>query len=236
MDEAKARSAGTFHRRSLARVTARGIVKTFGSTPVLRGVAFDLHAGTISVLTGPNGAGKSTLLSILSGQRRPTRGQVEFVDEARTALDPHEAKTRIGWVSHLPLAYLELSARENLALVADLHGVEADAAERVIDRLGMASFAHKPVSALSRGQTQRVALGRALVHTPEFLLLDEPWTGLDQSGARFLEDLIREQVARGAIVFIVSHHLDVIDKLGARELELRGGLVALKSAAASAEP
>lgn len=231
MNEANALSAGTRRDRpALARVTAQGLVKTFGSTPVLRGVQFELQAGTISVLTGPNGAGKSTLLSILSGQRRPTRGRVEYVDQARTTLEAPEARTRVGWVSHLPLAYLELSARENLALVADLHGVGAEAIERVIERLGMASFAQKPVSALSRGQTQRVALGRALVHAPEFLLLDEPWTGLDQNGARFLEDLIREQAARGAIVFIVSHQYDVIDRLGARELELRAGLVSARSA------
>jgi len=211
--------------RTLTRVTARGLVKTYGSTPVLRGVGFDLAAGTVSVLTGHNGAGKSTLLSILSGQKRPTRGEVRYSARDGSSLDPRVARSRIGWVSHQPLAYLELSAAENLGLVARLHGASPDAVERVIERLGMSSFAHKPVSSLSRGQTQRVALGRALVHGPDFLLLDEPWTGLDQNGSRFLEELLQEEAASGSIIFIVSHQRDVIDKLAASELELRGGLL-----------
>lgn len=236
MDAAQGDATGTESRQALARVTARGLVRTYGTTPVLRGVGLELRAGTISILTGHNGAGKSTLLSILSGQRRPTRGQLEYVDRAGTVLDPREARTRIGWVSHVPLSYLELSARENLALVARLHGTPSAAVERVIERLGMTSFAHKPVSALSRGQTQRVALGRALVHQPDFLLLDEPWTGLDHNAARFLEELIREEAARGAIVFIVSHQRDVIAKLGATELQLRGGLVTAPTSSSAVAP
>lgn len=211
--------------RRLARVKVQGVVKTYGSTPVLRGVTFELTSGTVSVLTGQNGAGKSTLLSILSGQKRASRGQLSYLTADGAALDPREARSHIGWVSHQPLAYLELSAAENLTLVARLHGTSLVAVERVIERLGMGNFAQKPVSSLSRGQTQRVALGRALVHGPDFLLLDEPWTGLDQHGARFLEELLLEEAARGAIVFIVSHQREVIAQLGATELELRSGLL-----------
>ncbi len=202
------------------------MVKTYGSTSVLRGVSLNLKAGTITVLTGQNGAGKSTLISILSTEQRPTRGQIQFLTRGGVALAPREARARIGWVSHQPLAYLELSAQENLVLVARLHGVPLEAVDRVIERLGMQNFARKPLSALSRGQTQRVALGRALVHGPDFLLLDEPWTGLDDIAARFLEDLVREEAQSGAIVFIVSHQRDVIAKLGASELRLSGGVLA----------
>jgi len=211
--------------RVLARVTARGVLKTFGSTSVLRGVTLDLQAGTITILTGANGAGKSTLLSILSTEQRATRGQVQFLTKQGHALELREARTRIGWVSHQPHAYLELSARENLVLVARLHGVPLDAVERVVERLAMQNFATKPLSSLSRGQTQRVALGRALVHRPDFLLLDEPWTGLDQISSTFLEEILREQAADGAIIFIVSHQRDVIAKLSASELCLLAGRV-----------
>jgi len=213
--------------RVLSRVTARGVVKTFGMTSVLRGASFELLAGTITVLSGPNGAGKTTLLSILSGEKRATRGQVSYVSRDGRALGGRDARRHIGWVSHEPLSYLELSARENLSLVAELHGSSLDAVEHVCSRLGMTGFANKPVSTLSRGQKQRVALGRALVHDPDFLLLDEPWTGLDAAATRFLEDLLSEQAARGAIVFIVSHQREVISKLGASELRLESGLVTM---------
>jgi heme exporter protein A len=211
--------------RVLARVTARGVLKTFGSTSVLRGVSLDLEAGSITVLTGANGAGKSTLLSILSTEQRATRGQVQFLSQAGRTLELREARTRIGWVSHQPHAYLELSAQENLVLVARLHGVPLDDVTQVVERLAMQSFKAKPLSSLSRGQTQRVALGRALVHRPDFLLLDEPWTGLDQISSRFLEEILREQAADGAIIFIVSHQREVIAKLGASELCLIAGRV-----------
>jgi ABC-type Mn2+/Zn2+ transport system ATPase subunit len=101
-------------------------------------------------------------------------------------------------------------------------------------RMGMQDFGRKPLSALSRGQLQRVALGRALVPGPDFLLLDEPWTGLDQAAAGWLLEVIREQATLGAIVFIVSHQRDVIAELGAREVCLSGGL--LRSAKAAAGP
>ena len=209
----------------LARVTTHGLVKTFGSTSVLRGVALNLKAGTITVLTGPNGAGKSTLLSILSTEARPTRGQVRYLTSQDQALDPREARARIGWVSHQPHAYLELSARENLVLVAQLHGAPLERVERVTQRMGMQDFAKKPLSSLSRGQVQRVALGRALLPGPDFLLLDEPWTGLDQAASGWLEDLLREEAASGAIIFIVSHQRDVIARLDASEVCLSGGFV-----------
>jgi heme exporter protein A len=220
--------------RLLTRVAAQGVVKTFGSTSVLRGVSMNLLAGTITVLTGPNGAGKSTLLSILSTQTRPTRGQVQYLTSRGQALDPRSARRRIGWVSHQAQAYLELSASENLALTAELHGAPPARVAAVKARMGMHEFESKPLHSLSRGQLQRVALGRALLPEPDFLLLDEPWTGLDQLASRWLEEVLREQASQGAIVFIVSHQRDVIEKLGASEISLSGGHSSSRPAASSA--
>jgi heme exporter protein A len=211
--------------RLLARVAVQGLVKTFGSTSVLRGVSLNLLAGTITVLTGPNGAGKSTLLSILSTQGRPTRGQVQYLTKQGQALDRPMARHRIGWVSHQAQAYLELSARENLTLTAELYGARPERVAVVTALMGLSDFENKPLFSLSRGQLQRVALGRALIAEPDFLLLDEPWTGLDQAASSWLEQVLRDQAALGAIVFIVSHQRDVIDKLGASEVCLSGGLI-----------
>ena len=220
--------------RLLTRVAVEGVVKTFGSTSVLRGVTLSLGAGSVTVLTGPNGAGKSTLLSILSTQTKPTRGKVQYLTGQGRALEPRAARARIGWVSHQPQAYLELSARENLELTAELHGAPPARVAAVEERMGMQEFGRKPVHSLSRGQLQRVALGRALVTEPDFLLLDEPWTGLDQLAGSWLLEVIREQATAGAIVFIVSHQRDVIEQLGAREVCLSSGLVRSAQAAAGA--
>jgi heme exporter protein A len=205
------------------RVTATGLVKVYGATRALAGVAVGFEAGRCTAVLGPNGSGKSTLLAILSTLTRPTRGEVRY---GRHAPGP-AVRARIGMLAHAPMLYPDLSGLENLRLFAALHGVGA--AERCIARLcerfEMGGFVERPVRTYSRGQLQRVALARALVHTPRLLLLDEPSTGLDRASVERLVRAVDEEKMRGAIVVLVTHDESLAARLADERLTLERGRV-----------
>ena len=211
--------------RRIARVVTQGVSKSFGATPALRGVSLELTPGSITLLSGPNGAGKSTLLSVLGTQLRPSRGRVDYLDRAGVGLGRQEVRSLLGWVSHEIQCYAQLSGRENVELAAKLQGVPVGRYGELAARLGLGSFAERAVSGLSRGQRQRVALARALIHAPELLLLDEPWTGLDAHSSALLEKVVLEEAAQGAIVIVVSHQEGLASRLGAREVTLVRGRI-----------
>jgi heme exporter protein A len=151
---------------------------------------------------GPNGAGKTTLLRLLATLLRPHSGEIRVLGHAL----PQEGwavRGRIGLLGHEPLLYRELTARENLAFHAALHGVEAGRAEQLLTAVGMERRADEPVRTLSRGMVQRVAVCRALLHDPELLLLDEPRANLDPAASELVEPLIGR--ASGRTRVIVSH-------------------------------
>src|SRR5690606_32496779 len=205
----------------IERIEVRGVTRSFGATLALRGVSTTFEAGTISLLEGPNGAGKSTLLAVIGTVLRPTSGSVEYVPIGD---DPERAREHLGWVAHDSHCYRELGARDNVALAARIHGVDPKRAwERVAPRVDIEHLADRAVGTLSRGQRQRVALARALVHAPSVLLLDEPWTGLDQRSSDLLERVLREERARGALIIVVSHGGGVAERLGARRVRLENG-------------
>jgi ABC-type multidrug transport system ATPase subunit len=208
---------------AITRVEARELTKLFGPTPALRGASLTLNSGPITLLSGKNGAGKSTLLNILGTMLRPSRGSVRYLTGEGKNLDRQAVRAELGWVSHASHCYGELSGRQNISLFAELQGIDPGAYERVAERVGLGAFAERPVSTLSRGQTQRVALGRALVHEPSLLLLDEPWTGLDIGSARMLDDIVLEEQKRGTVVVVVSHDADIQERLCAREVRVIAG-------------
>jgi heme exporter protein A len=156
---------------------------------------------------------------------RPTSGSVSYEPFGE---DPEQARRHIGWVAHESHCYRELSGRRNIELVGRIHGVpELDAhVARVIGRVGAEAFADRPVGTLSRGQRQRIALARALVHQPGVLLLDEPWTGLDVASVERLEAVILDEIARGSLVIAVTHGVGVAERMGARRLRIDGGKLA----------
>ncbi|MCH2107863.1 MAG: ABC transporter ATP-binding protein [Polyangiaceae bacterium] len=211
------------NRRLLKRVEVQNLSKIFGATPALRGQNTEFHAGTITILGGANGAGKSTLLSILGHQLKATKGVVRMVTTDGLCLTKQEARSQIGWLSHTTNCYQQLSGRANIEILAKLHGIPAPEIERVTTRLHIGRFAERPISTLSRGQSQRIALARAIVHQPALLLLDEPWTGLDTASAKQLEAIVQEEAERGAIVVIVSHQDGLATKLNANSLLLKNG-------------
>jgi heme exporter protein A len=206
------------------RIEVRAVTRRFGATLALRQVSSEFQAGTLTFLEGPNGAGKSTLLAIIGTVLRPTSGSVWYEPLGE---DQELARRHIGWVAHDSHCYRELSGRRNIELVGQIHGVQQqrEQVERVIARVGAEAFADRPVGTLSRGQRQRIALGRALVHQPGVLLLDEPWTGLDFASVERLEAVIREEVARGSLVIAVTHGAGTAERLGARRVRIEAGRV-----------
>jgi heme exporter protein A len=214
----------TWARMQVSRIEVRGVTRRFGATLALRQVSTSFVAGTLTFLEGPNGAGKSTLLAIIGTVLRPSSGSVAYEPFGEAQ---EQARRHIGWVAHESHCYRELSGRRNIELVAQLHGVTHanDKVERVVARVGAEPFAERPVGTLSRGQRQRIALARALVHEPGVLLLDEPWTGLDVASVERLEAVIREEVAHGSLVIAVTHGAGTAERLGARRLRIEAGRV-----------
>jgi heme exporter protein A len=212
---------------SIQGISVRGVSRMFGATAALRAVNADLEAGSITMLEGANGAGKSTLLAIIGTVLQPSSGSVSY---APIGSDLELVRPHIGWVAHESHCYRELSGRQNVELFARVHGVEpARGWERVVKRVGAEAFAERSVGLLSRGQRQRIALARALVHEPSVLLLDEPWSGLDQASAERLERVVLEERERGALVAIVSHAQGLAERLGARKIRLENGRVAAQA-------
>ena len=190
------------------RLTAEGVGKVRGSRKTLRDVSFSLDTGQHLVVFGSNGAGKTTLLRILAMLDRPNTGSVAVFD-GEAELDTIEARARMGFVTHAPQLYLDLTAEENLLLFARLYGV-SNASERVTELLDAVGLLHRRadvVRGFSRGMTQRMAIARALVSDPDILLLDEVYSGLDPRGVEVVRSLVRQDAERRIIVE-VSHDFD----------------------------
>ena len=205
------------------------ISRHFGRRRALSRITF--HAGRHAILglLGPNGAGKSTLLALLATLLRPSSGRIRYGshEAGPHAAAPHSEALRaaIGVLGHDLFLYPELTARENLAFFAALHGIAApaDAARAALERAGLADRADDPVSSFSRGMRQRVALERALIHGPRLVLLDEPFTGLDDASAAALVARLNGLRESGAIVILATHDLDLAEGLLDRAVFLRDG-------------
>jgi ABC-type multidrug transport system ATPase subunit len=209
-------------------VAVEDVSRYFGRRKALSRITFRAQRGTILGLLGPNGAGKSTMLSLLATLMRPTSGRIRFGRFAADA-DDHASplRGRIGVLGHDLFLYPELTALENLTFFAGLYSL-ADAkaaALAALDRAGLADRANDPVGSFSRGMRQRVALERALIHNPRLVLLDEPFTGLDDASAAAL--VARLQALRSeAIVIVATHDLDLAEGLLDQAVFLRAGRLA----------
>jgi heme exporter protein A len=191
----------------VAVVIASALRKELSGSVLFDGVSFKVERTDRLALAGPNGAGKTTLLRMLAGLLRPTKG-VAHVGGAALH-DAPAVRVQVGLISHHSLLYAPLTARENVEFAARLYGVpDAPAAALAsLARMRVADRAETPVRRLSRGLQQRVSIARAMVHAPRVVLLDEPFTGLDEVGARALTDAIGELKAQGAALVLVTHNL-----------------------------
>ena len=178
-------------------IEVRKLVKRFGMKVVLRGLDFEVQAGEFVALLGPNGAGKTTFLRILASLSRPSLGDVNIAGYHL----PQQAaavRARLGVVSHLPLLYGDLTAEENLRFFGRIYNV-SDLENRtsdVLELIGLGLRRRDLVRTFSRGMAQRLAIGRALLHDPQVMLFDEPYTGLDQDASAMLDNLLRSVAAR----------------------------------------
>lgn len=208
-------------------ITVKKLVKRFGLKAVLRGVDFQVQPGEFVALLGPNGAGKTTFLRILASLSRPSLGEVSIAG-FKLPGDAAQVRARLGVVSHLPLLYGDLTAEENLRFYARMYGIpnyEARISE-VLDMVGLESRRRDLVRTYSRGMQQRLAIGRAVLHDPEVMLFDEPYTGLDQDASAMLDDVLKTVAAQGRTVVMTSHDLARAEELATRFDILSRGVIA----------
>jgi heme exporter protein A len=179
-----------------------GLTRHFGERTVLRGITLSVGAGETLAVLGRNGAGKSTLLRILATLLRPHEGEARLFGESLPR-QGWKVRGRLGLLGHEPLLYRDLTGRENLTYHARLHGVAPERVEQVLAAVGMRERAEDPVRSLSRGMVQRLTVARAVLHSPQLLLLDEPRSNLDPAATELVEPLIGRSA--GVTRVLTSH-------------------------------
>lgn len=209
----------------MKRLSVVDVARHYGRRKALSQISFTCDAGEIVGLLGPNGAGKSTLLNILATLLQPSRGSVKYGDQ--TSADGAGVRAQIGMLGHDLFLYPELTARENLEFFGHLYGVDDARATalRALERANLADRADDFVSGFSRGMRQRVALERALLHDPRLILLDEPFTGLDQSSTAALVSRLQDRQRAGCMIVLATHDLDVADGVLSRAIYLKDGRI-----------
>jgi ABC-type multidrug transport system ATPase subunit len=207
-----------------SRLAAIDLGRHFGRRKALSRVSFECHRGEIVGLLGPNGAGKSTLLSILATLLAPSTGRVEY-GNVTAAQAGAALRARLGMLGHDLYLYPELTARENLRFFARLYGLANPEAAVTsgLEHAALVARADDQVNGFSRGMRQRLALERALLHRPRLLLLDEPFTGLDQASSDALAIRLKGLRDEGCIILLATHDLEVAEHVVTRTLFLRGG-------------
>jgi ABC-type multidrug transport system ATPase subunit len=192
-------------------IRARSLEKRYGDKRILRGITLDVAAEDFLLVTGPNGSGKTTLLRLCAGLAAPSRGELEVSVE----------RGGIGYLGHEPLVYRELTALENLDLYGRLYRVpeRRERSGMLLERFGLWDARHARVGSFSRGMLQRLALCRVLLHEPRLLLLDEPYSGLDDEGIQLLDGELGERAQHAAFV-VATHEPERLEQLASSRLSL----------------
>jgi heme exporter protein A len=202
-------------------IALQGVTRVFGLLPALVQVDLDIDQGEAVLLLGPNGAGKSTLLRILATAVPPSDGQGRILgwDLCR---DRNQIRARVERLGHTTRLYEELTAAENLSFTCSLFGLDSRNVTGCLQQVGLHRAADERVGALSQGMRQRLAMARVRLRSPELLLLDEPFAGMDSDAKEMVQDTIQEACAEGRTVVVATHDADRVS-FATRSLHLGSG-------------
>jgi ABC-2 type transport system ATP-binding protein len=206
----------------------RNVSKRYSGIPAVDNVSFSAHAGEVTGYLGANGSGKSTTMKMITGLIEWNAGDILFAGQSISD-DPIAWKTRVGYVPEEPHLYTHLTGLEYLVMVAQLRKLPAGRTSATIDGLLHLLALHAdrdvPISAYSKGMRQKVLLAAALMHNPDLILLDEPFSGLDVGSSLILRSLIQELSARGKVVLFSSHELETVERICSRVVILHHGRI-----------
>ncbi len=197
---------------------AENITKKIGNTTILHGIDLNIAGGEFITVFGPNGAGKSTLLKILSMLMKPSSGNLT-INGVNALKDTARVRGSVGVISHRTFLYDNLTAEENLEFYGRMYGIDnlRDRVTEVLSEVGLELAFNDPVRIFSRGMQQRLAIARAILHRPEILFLDEPYTGLDQQAVEILNSVLARLSIKDRTVFMITHNfeqgLDLSDRI-----------------------
>jgi ABC-2 type transport system ATP-binding protein len=210
---------------------ARGLTKRYSGLLALDGVSFDLHPGEIVGYLGPNGSGKSTTVNLVVGLLEPSAGELSL-SGVRLSDDAHAYKRQIGYVPEEPTLYAHLTASDYLMLVGRLRRMPMAVLEKrvpvLLELLQLQDSRYKTMTAFSKGMRQRVLVASALLHNPQLLVLDEPFSGLDVNAGLLLRTLLQMLASEGRMIFFSTHRFDMVEKLCSRVIVLSSGRVVLE--------
>jgi ABC-2 type transport system ATP-binding protein len=206
----------------------RNVTKRYSGIPAVSDVSFVARSGEVTGYLGPNGSGKSTTLKMITGLIEPTEGEILFCGEP-IQRDRIAYRQRLGYVPEEPQLYPHLTGAEYLEMVGQLRGLTARPLAQKIDGfmrlLALYGDRHVPISSYSKGMRQKVLLAAALLHNPDLLLLDEPFSGLDVNSALVLRELIQQLAQRGKVVLFSSHELETVERVSTRVVILHKGRI-----------
>jgi ABC-2 type transport system ATP-binding protein len=204
------------------------VAKSFSGIPAVAGVSFSVRAGEVAGYLGPNGSGKSTTMKMITGLMEMTSGEILF-DGQRIGHDLIGYKRRFGYVPEEPHLYSHLSGQEYLTMVGQLRelppALTGEKIERLLQLFSLYGDRYTPISNYSKGMRQKVLLAAALLHDPDLVLLDEPFSGLDVGAAMIMRSVIKELAARGKVVLFSSHELETVERVSSRVIILHRGKV-----------
>ena len=208
-------------------ISVKKLIKRFGPKTILRGLNFEVKSGEFVALLGPNGAGKTTFLRVLASLSTPSMGEVS-ISGYRLPQQSAAVRRRLGVVLHQPLLYGDLTAEENLRFYGRMYSLTGldDRIMEILDLVGLKGRQRDLVRTFSRGMQQRLSIGRAVIHDPDVILFDEPYTGLDQDASSMLDEVLLKIAGQGKTIVMTSHDLARIAELASRFDVISRGVIA----------